>query len=427
MENTESVREHFSDVPDFREFERDAQRPYDPHLDYSRFAFVQPNGNSIGVSFPGKDRKIVRHYTDGRRFRDFRPYRNPSNPGKKCNAKLELWKTKHQTQFIICLDFDKIFWHQSRAAYSEGATISHVDPYAPSKKLGLRLLAERIQKRIGSKGYVFNSTGTGNPKILMVVEYEHIVKTPRLGDLIALANDLFPDYMAEGCIDVSRTAFSSTFIPWEKRYEMRDEIERLEPIKISHSAENIIFQTAEERRVVSATFTYFKNAKVPEELDRPEHCNGFREFICVLTTMSALAKKGFAISQRILARTLGITQQRASQYINYAIKLGLLRVSNGNFVMNKRAKTYKARGKLKRFLKTKISSVLPEKLPTRIRKGTWHGTLTYYAVKCFRTNPEAFLKWVKTLKGHDQGDRMEQALNLYKWLFKIIGRPYRKP
>jgi predicted transcriptional regulator len=340
---------------------------------------------------------------------------------------LELWKTKYQTQYVICLDFDTILWHENRAAYAEGAANSHLDPYGNQKKLGLKFLAERLQERIGNKGYVFNSTGTGNPKILMVVEYEYIVKAPRVSDLIALANDLFPEYTQEGCIDLSRTAFSTTFIPWEKRYEMRDEIERLEPIKITHSAEQITFQTAEERRVVSATFTYFKNPKLPEELDRPEHCNKFREFLCVLTTMSALAKKGFAISQRILARTLGVTQQMASQYIKAAIKLGYLRVTNDSYVENKRAKTYKARGKLRRFLKTKVSSVLSEKLPTRIRKRTWHSTLMYYAVKCFRTNPEAFLKWVKSVKGHDEGDRMEQALNIYKWLFKIIGRTYRKP
>jgi predicted transcriptional regulator len=337
-----------------------------------------------------------------------------------CHAKLELWKTRYQTQYLVCFDFDKVLWRDMRDAYQWGAALSSdYDHDVDHLKLGYTALAKKLQKRIGNKGYVFNSAKSGRPKIILAVEYEDPVKAPHVPDLIALAQHLFPEYTEENCIDLKRSAFSSSFIPWDKRIELRDMLPRLTPIKITKSAENITFKTEQERVVIASTFTYLCAHKLPKELYRRGDSYGYRKFLRVLCTMSAMAKKGFGISQKIMARTLRVSQQTVSRYVRRAKAQKILSVSNDRYQVSKRAKTYKARGALRKFIKNKIKSVLTTKLPTRIRKGCWHSTMIYYAIIRFRTNPEGFLKWIKGVKGVEENDRKEQAIGIYKWLIGI--------
>ena len=418
MELAQAEREYNNDLPDFHEFDSSALRDYDPELDYTEYAFVQPDGSPLGVSYPGRDRKIVRFKTD-KRYRDFHTFINPFRPGSKCHAKLELWKDKNKKQFVICIDIDKVLRRQYREANKVGAVLWDECPYDEwPVKLGYIQLAKDLQNQLGKRGYVFNSIKSGRPKILMVVEYETAVRTPSIEDLKALCVQYFPELVENECIDFNRGAFSSTFIPWEKRIEIRDILPTLEPIKITRSAESITFQTENERRVVASTFTYLVADKLPKELDTKRHGVSFKAFLKMLCTMSALVKRGFGISQKVVARTLGIRQTTASFYIRKAIAMGYLSVHNDSYEVGKRAKIYKAKGALRRFIKKKIVTVLPIDLPRRIRKGKWHSTLIYYAVKCFRMKPESFLKWVKSVKDHNVGDRWEQALNIYKWLQK---------
>lgn len=416
MEVAQAEREYLRDLPDFTEFEPSALRGYDPNLDYTEYAFIQPDGSPVAVSYPGRNRRHL-HYRADTKYKSFRTYINPFKPNTKCHTKFELWKGGARKQFVICIDIDKLLQHEYRLANYWGSKLWEDCPYDEFPvKLGFIELGRELQKRIGNKGYVFNSVKSGRPKILMVVEYEQERNSPSVNDLKELCHQFFPEYAEAGCIEFTRTAFSSTFFPWEKRFEIRDALPRLEPIKITKSAEHITFKTEEERYVVSSTFTYLVANKLPTELDTKGHTQSFKSFLRMLCTMSGLAKKGFGISQKVVARTLRIEQTTASTYIRKAIQLGYLSIENDWYEPGKRAKIYKARGALRRFIKEKIAAVLPVKLPRRILKGTWHETIKYYGTKCFRTNPEGFLKWVKTVRDHDVGDRWEQALNFYKWL-----------
>ncbi len=415
MEIAQAEREYLNDLPDFTEFDPSALRSYDPNLDYTEYAFIQPDGTALGVSYPGKNRKQL-YYRASKQYHSFRTFINRHRPNTKCHTKFHLWKGRPRKQFVICIDIDALTRRDYRMANFWGAIAFEENPYEFRVKLGFVELAKEIQKRIGNKGYVFNSVKSGRPKILMVVEYEEARKWPCVNDLKELCFQFFPEYAESGCIEFTRNAFSSTFFPWEKRFEIRDVLPRLEPIKISKSAEHIIFKTAEEERVASSTFKYLIAHQLPAELDTNGHTRSFKTFLKMLCTMSGLAKKGFGISQKVVARTLNIEQTTASTYIRKAIQLGYLTVENDWYEPGKRAKIYKARGALRRFIKEKISAVLATALPRRIRKKEWHKTIVYYGLKCFRTNPDGFLKWVKTIRDHDVGDRWQQAVNFHKWL-----------
>lgn len=134
--------------------------------------------------------------------------------------------------------------------------------------------------------------------------------------------------------------------------------------------------------------------------------------------MPHLVRDGFAISQKALARTLGISQKLASLYLRRAQREGLIEIVDDRYIPDKKAKIYKAKGVLEGFLKEKIRLRNRVKPPRRIEDGQWHQTLLKVA-PAFKHSPGRFISWVKSIPGHDKKDRIGQAKGIQKWLTDI--------
>jgi hypothetical protein len=286
------------------------------------------------------------------------------------------------------------------------------------KKAG-EVLAEELQERMGNTGYVFTTNKSGLPKILIVIEYDQVVKRPYKNDIIALIKKLLPEYVANDCIDLSTNAFCTSFIPWQKRDAIREGMQNLIPFKIKRNSQVLSVKAGTTEFELNLNLKYFICSTSPDFTCRREYSRRFRLFLQCLCAMSALAKrKGFAISQKMLARTLGISQTTTSRYINRAIKLGLLSLKDDKYIPDKKAKRYRAEGKLLKFLKSKIKTGENFKLPKRISDGRWHSTMVS-TTKFFRRNPKAFMSWFKSIPGWNKKDRLQQAVGFEKWLTKL--------
>lgn len=385
--------------------------------DFTIYPFSQPDGSPIGIRYPGRGKQPIFYFAN-ERFYNFKPFANKHKEHSKCTARLELLTQKYKKQFMVCADIDHLPQALFRRARLLGSQmVQYMDPREMIKK-GCIPISREIQKRMGNNGAVFLSVRNGYPKIIICVEYEQPVKEPSKTDIIALFTKLFPEYMAENCIDLERSGLYTTYIPWEERDALAEQIRNLTPIKIEKTCETITFKAEAETFVTPSKFTYIRAKEIPEALRKQKLRRSYREFLECLCAMPHLVREGFAISQKVLARTLGISQKLASLYLRRARREGLIELVNDRYVPEKRAKSYRAKGVLAKFLKMKIRMRRRAKPPKKIDDGQWHKTLLKVAGS-FKHAPGRFMGWVKSIPGHDKKDRMEQAKSLEKWLKRI--------
>jgi hypothetical protein len=396
------------DLCEGRKFTRD--------LDYGSYPFTISNGNPIGYTFPG-DKSAK--YKAGNRFFEFKHARNKKKNYQPCYPRLHFWTRKWARQFVVCVDFDQLSTQNYRRVRMWG--VSATEEHGHTHKvfrLGCIELAKEYQEKIGHHGFVYNSPKSGRPKILLLIEYPEPVKTPATKDIVNLFQKLFPEEMDNGYIDIERGAMSSTFFDWKQKELFADSLPQLVPIKIDKNTKETTFKTTNSEFKSTSDYKYYKASKIPKELRFKDSNKTFEEFLKCLCTMTGLVRNGFGISQIVLARTLEIDQPSCSRYIRKAIKLGILEVTHEQYIPGQRAKIYKAKGVLKRFLLSCIRNSSLVKIPKKIKDGTWHSTLLHVATTSFRSSLGRFIPWVKTLKGYDQGDRLYQAQTIVQWLIR---------
>lgn len=386
-------------------------------LDFTQYAFSQPDGSPIGIRYPGRGRQPIYFFANSR-FYNFKPFANKHRDHSKCTARLELLTQQWKKQFVVCVDIDHLPQSVFRRARILGSEmVQYMNPHEIIKK-GCESLSMELQNRMGNNGAVFLSVRNGYPKIIICIEYNEPVKEPSKTDIIALFSKLLPEYMAESCIDFSRSGLYTTYIPWDQRDILAEQIRNLTPIKIEKTFDTITFKAEAETFTAPSTFTYIRAKEIPEALRKKRHRKSYREFLECLCAMPHLVREGFAISQKVLARTLGISQKLASIYLRRAQREGLIEIVDDRYIPDKRAKIYKAKGVLAAHLRKKIKSKAKVKPPTKIQDGQWHQTYIQVA-RCFKHAPGRFMSWVKSVPGHDKKDRLEQARGVHKWLKKI--------
>lgn len=416
-----------SDVPNYFDFlDVDNLPKFTKETVLGSYPFQMPDGSPIGYSFPGDKGIKVRA---GDRFFDYKySYKHWKketldrfSSAPKFYPKLHFWKNKRwQTQWIVIVDFDNLLQSEYRQIARWGnAQMQHKGFKHLEFKLGVKTgLIHKYQEEIGQHGIVFQSPKSNRPKIALLIEYSEPVKAPFQSDIILLFEKLFPEHMAEKCIDLSRVAMSTTYINWEQKELFAEAIPHLIPIQVERKTKEVTFKTTQDLIKAEPTYKYFVRERLPAELEEYICVKGFRGFLCCLATMSGLARNGFGISQKILARTLKLKQSTCSRYIRLAIELGLLEVVNDQYIPEKRAKTYKAKGALLSYLKKTLKerTNFKVKLPKKVKEGQWHSTIVQVASTTFRTNLKGFIEWFKSLPGWDIGDRLYQAQRFVKYL-----------
>jgi hypothetical protein len=330
---------------------------------------------------------------------------------------MELWAGPPRKQFLICVDFDRLpkeLYQQVRIWGS--SLVTYPNPHEIKNK-GCKILVRKLQERIGNNGVVFNSVGNHYPKILIPIEYDSRVNAPTRQDIIALLHKLLPEFMEENCIDLQKVALSTTYFPWEERDTLRQKITNLSPIAIKKTAHTVVFRAERELITIPVTFRYLQADTLPNALKQRGDSLTYCDFLRCLCAMPHLARDGYAISQVAMARTLGVRQTTISKYIQKACREGILEVVNDEYIPNIRAKRYRAKGKLKEFLISKINKQGSIIKPKKIKDGEWHGVMINVA-KAFKHDPDGFLSWVKTIPGWDKKDRFYQAQNIRRWILK---------
>lgn len=389
--------------------------------DFADFAFVQPDGSPIGVTYPGfgKKNRFV-HYRADQTFYRFKKVANPFKETSPCHPRLELWKQTWKRQYTVCVDFDALLQEETKLLKYWGGMMmdKYFDPHE-MKRLGCQVVAAELQKRIGNSGVVFQSAKGHYPKILLAIEYDSPVRRPYIEDVKALITHLLPEYVAAGCIDFQPTALSTTYIEWKHKDVIRQKLQNCVPIRVIKTSKDISFESQTEKMVAPATFKYYIASDIPKELKKKRYSKSYIKFLMALCAMPHLARDGFAISQVALARTVGVKQTTISKYMQRA-KEDLLDVVDDEYIPNVKAKKYKAKGVLLKFLKEKIKDSRKRKsgkLPKAIKDGAWHQTMLSVA-PIFKSNPGAFIPWIKTIQGWDRKDRLYQAQRLLKLIMQ---------
>lgn len=398
---------------------------FSPTHDFVERAFELPDGTPIPYTFPGW-KKSVRQCAD-QKFWDFKSYVNRHKKGErleKCFLKLWLRKEKWRQMWTICADFDRTLnSDHSNELDAKGSSIGSRTgdgSYYFIRRAGYQIWAQELQEEIGDAGYVFNSPKSGMPKIFFNIEYPEPVKRPSLEDAKLLLKTMLPKYFDAGCLDLSDNGIFTTYIPDKSRDEIMLALRLLKPIKITHQKETVLIGDPEDEsksviEVKKTPTVYGSLDNLPEEFQHIRCGDKFKEFIRTLCVMTSLNGKGFGISQIVLSRTLDITQERASQYIRRAIKLGWLKVVDNNYIPDKRAKRYIAKGILRNVILKRTTSIGSSKmLPGAIPDGFWHHWIQE-GVKVFWAAPIRFLEWFKTIPGWDLKDRWYQAKKYVEW------------
>lgn len=392
-------------------------REFMPELDMGGFAFAQPDGTPLGYTFPG-DKKC--RYRVGPKFFAYKPRFQVKYKRRRLHPKLHVWKDTHKKQWIVFCDIDKLFKDENRCAslWGWGRKVAPPSDTYHNQRCGYKVLAQFYQDRVGEHGFVFNTPKSGRPKVAFCIEYKNEVKRPRTRDIIALFKLYFPKLMRKGHIDVNRGAMSGAFIDWKDRAVIADGIASLKPIVIETNTKQISFRTTRKTVTVETNYKYLMLDKVPHTLQKYAKGWYFEQFIRMLASIPALARKGFGLSQKVIAKTIGCHVSTAHRMIQKAISLNLIKVKNHEYIIDEKAKTYVASGKLKVFLKHRIKKAVNKKLPKAIKDGCWHRQIVRACSKVFRYKQKAFLPWLTTIPGHDFGDRYEQAEAFQQWLIR---------
>lgn len=400
--------------------------------DFVRHAFELPDGKGIPYSFPGWGHC---RYEADQTFWDFVPYlnkhknkKNPYELPKKpeyCHMKIWLRKDKWRTCFAICADFDRTLnsKHTEELEF-KGSAECKSGQYDTIIRAGYKVWARELQEEIGDIGYVYNSPKTGMPKILFLIEYPQAIKHPSSDDAKRILQLLIPKYYDAGCLDLGDGGLFTSYIPLESRDEIMLALRHLTPIKIQHGKDCIQIGDPEDSEqpisveIKKEPTVYGCVEELPKEFQYLRCGEKFKHFLRILTIMSSLNHKGFGISQMVIARTIGITQRRASQYIKRAIKLGFLKVIDEYYKPEVKAKRYISKGILRDVIKKRLrsgksSTILPKTIPD----GEWHHW-GLEAIKVFWAVPLKLLEWIKSIPGWEHKDRWYQMKAIVRWHVK---------
>lgn len=130
--------------------------------------------------------------------------------------------------------------------------------------------------------------------------------------------------------------------------------------------------------------------------------------------------KGFCISQEKLSKTLGISRKRAGRLLNKLVKADLIETT-ASYTIGYRPIKYRAKNRLLEALKCLYTERQPPiSLPTSIKDDEWNGKIKFYGLRCFNHSPFKLIEWIKTIPGHEEGDRLKQAQRFAKWMLKTL-------
>lgn len=374
-----------------------------PELFPSTYPYMCPDGTPIFYSHPSHKEKRI---TLCSRFWTFRAYKT-SYSRRYYFEKIWGWENTWKTQFLLFVDFDNPGNLTHRLLLEGSARIGRAD-YADTMNAGWAWFREELQRSIGNEGVVISTRGK-KARIVHVIEYPEPVKRPHVEDCIRIIKERYPEYL--DMLDLRPQALSTAFILDRDKHVLAKYLPFLDviPARVESLSTEIVPIEPE------SIFEYHSLDELPKEFRDYEksHLAGLIKILCL---MPELARNGWGISQKGLARKLKISQAMAGRLIKKAIKEGLLAVKDGNYIKNKKAIIYSAQGRLKRYLLGRLkASQGSYKLPKTINDGQWNSSLLTAYVRNFRRSPEKFLEWVSGIPGSNQKDRLFQAKNILRW------------
>lgn len=131
---------------------------------------------------------------------------------------------------------------------------------------------------------------------------------------------------------------------------------------------------------------------------------------------------GFDLPTTKLAEQLNCHPDTVSRRLKELIRLRLLKCINFNYqapigknIGTSKARTYRAKGELKRCIKSLTKNIHSYSLPKTIDDGKWEETLWKCAVK-FLNKPNEFQIWARSLPGADLKDRPRKISRIFNKL-----------
>lgn len=347
------------------------------------------------------------------------------------NVRMKTNHAKHQREWFVVFDLDKLLdkkqsaWVLAAGEFRANEMGIKTD-YNGLQRLGLECLAQLLQGMVGNKAWIFNTPKRGMPKAIMAMAYDEPVYKPRKADALAILKHHFREYVEAAKHDPN--SLFQFIISSKMKNVARIALPAIVPTRIITSKQNCVVldddlnddidQIKEELQKLPSTYVYAIDSKLSPTLEYLNPSKGYQAFLNCLVRMAPLVKKGFGISQNVLARTLGITQKTASYYIKKAKLDGLLAVKSHSYCPDVKAKTYLAIGKLKKAIKKLKGNRIPKIIPKSILNGQWHQTLKDTLIGSFYNRPHDFIAWVQSLPDSHIGDRIYQAKQLVQWFLK---------
>lgn len=282
-----------------------------------------------------------------------------------------------------------------------------------------------LERLFKDKGIVLKSR-TGKAKVFFCVHLSEIDESyqPTTQDGRRCLSSILPDYLLEYA-DLRYSAMFHSFLTKGMVTALSSRLPGLAPVASLDTTyttkgtdQGKELRALHKSIVTPRGFEWFvKNSVAREKVIR-----------VLLETRSLLRDKGFDLVQAKIAEAAGVTQYAVSKMLKQLQEAGYLECIDDKWQKGKKAKTYRALGRLAEALKdlaSKCLPIAPSSLPDEIKDGQWQETLWKVSYRFVR-DPVAFLEWAGMLPGVRRRDRWRQAIRAIMMRLRYAGFEFRE-